>query len=168
MPDWSATVFGEEFFGPSFLGRRGDALIDIGILSIVIVAPALLWSWGLARRGALVLHKRTQLTLGIVLGVVVLLFELDLRSRGGIFAVVEGSAYAGTALLNFWIWIHTIFAIAATLIWLTLIIASLVKFPSPPVPAAFPTHKYFGRAGMVTMLGAGITAIPMYYYGFMM
>lgn len=161
-------MFGESLFGPSFLGQRGDGLIDIGIVSIVVVAPLLIWSWTLARRAALRLHKRTQLTLGAVLGVVVLLFELDLRSRGGIFAVVEGSAFAGTAVLNFWIWAHTIFAIGATLIWAALIVVSLLKFPPTPDPAAFPTHRYFGRAGMIAMLGAGITAIPMYYYGFMM
>jgi hypothetical protein len=154
-------------FGPSFLGLRGSGLIDIGILAIVVVAPALIWSWGLARRRQLQLHKRVQLTLGAVLGVVVLLFELDIRNRGGVFAVVQGSAYEGTSLLAFWIWFHFAFALSATVIWLFLIIASLIRFPSPPEPAAFPTHKYFGRAGMVAMLGAGVTAIPMYYYGFM-
>ncbi len=45
-------------FGSSFLGVRGDALIDIGILSIVAVVPILLWSWGLARRSQWTLHKR--------------------------------------------------------------------------------------------------------------
>lgn len=155
-------------FGPSFLGARGDALIDIGMLSIVLVAPALVWSWARARGGQWQLHKRVQLTLALVLGVVVLLFEMDINSKGGLFAVTKGSAYEGTATLAFWVWIHFAFAISATVIWLFLVIASLVKFPSPPLPAAFPTHKYFGRAGMIAMLGAGVTAIPMYIYGFIL
>lgn len=153
-------------FGESFLGQRGDALIDIGMLSIVAVVPVLIWSWALARNGAWILHKRVQLTTAIVLGIVVVLFEVDLNQAGGVFTVTAGSPYAGTALLDFWIWTHTFFAIGSTIVWLFLVIASLIRFPNPPVPAAFPTHRYFGRAGMVLMLGSGVTAVPMYYYGF--
>jgi uncharacterized membrane protein YozB (DUF420 family) len=153
-------------FGSSFLGARGDALIDIGILSIVAVVPILLWSWGLARKKQWALHKRVQLTTAAVLGVVVLLFEIDLNQLGGIFKVTADSAYAGTATLNFWIWIHTAFAISSTFVWLFLVVASLIKFPSPPEPKFFSTHRYFGRLAMILMLGAGATAIPMYIYGF--
>lgn len=153
-------------FGESFLGQRGDALIDIGMLSIIAVVPVLIWSWALARRKAWVQHKQVQLTTAVVLGIVVLLFEIDLNRSGGIFAVTAGSPFEGTAVLNFWIWTHTAFAISSTLVWLFLVIASLVKFPKNPVPAAFPTHRYFGRAGMILMLGSGLTAVPLYYYGF--
>jgi len=153
-------------FGSSFLGVRGDALIDIGILSIVAVVPILLWSWGLARRSQWTLHKRVQLATASLLGVVVLLFEIDLNQLGGIFKVTADSAYAGTATLNFWIWIHTAFAISSTFVWLFLVLASLIKFPSPPEPKFFSTHRYFGRLAMILMLGSGATAIPMYIYGF--
>lgn len=153
-------------FGSSFLGARGDALIDIGILSIVAVVPILLWSWSLARSKQWTLHKRVQLATASLLGIVVLLFEIDLNQLGGIFKVTADSAYAGTATLNFWIWIHTAFAISSTFVWLFLVLASLIKFPSPPEPRAFPSHRYFGRLAMVLMLGSGATAIPMYIYGF--
>ena len=153
-------------FGSSFLGARGDALIDIGILSIVAVVPILLWSWGLARKKQWTLHKRVQLATASLLGVVVLLFEIDLNQLGGIFKVTADSSYAGTATLNFWIWIHTFFAISSTFVWLFLVLASLIKFPSPPEPKFFTTHRYFGRLAMILMLGAGATAVPMYIYGF--
>lgn len=155
-------------FGPSFLGARGDGLIDIGMLSIVAVVPILIWSWRLARHKRWVLHKRVQLTTAAVLGVVVLLFEMDLNAQGGVFAVTAGSAYAGTATLSFWIWIHFAFAVSSTVVWLFLVLTSLFKFPNPPVPAAFPTHRYFGRLAMLLMLGSGATAIPMYIYGFIL
>jgi uncharacterized membrane protein YozB (DUF420 family) len=155
-------------FGPSFLGSRGDGLIDIGMVSIVAVVPILIWSWGLARQKRWVLHKRVQLTTAAVLGVVVLLFEMDLNAQGGVFAVTAGSSYAGTATLSFWIWIHFAFAVSSTVVWLFLVLASLFKFPSPPLPAAFPSHRYFGRLAMTLMLGSGATAIPMYIYGFIL
>lgn len=153
-------------FGESFLGQRGDALIDIVMLSIVAVAPILVWSWALARARRWTDHKRVQLAVAIVLAVVVGVFEWDLTRSGGIFVITADSPYAGSALLNFWIYTHTAFSISSTVIWLFLVIASLIKFPNPPLPAAFPTHRYFGRLGMITMLAAGVTAIPMYYYGF--
>ena len=153
-------------FGSSFLGARSDALIDIGILSIVAVVPILVWSWRLARQGQWTLHKRVQLSTALVLGIVVLLFEIDLNQMGGIFAVTAGSAYEGTATLNFWIWTHTAFAISSTIVWVLLVAASLIKFPSPPQPKYFTTHRHFGRLAMVLMLGSGATAIPMYIYGF--
>lgn len=153
-------------FGDSFLGQRGDALIDIGMLSIVAVVPILLWSWSQARNKAWVMHKRVQLATAVILGIVVLLFEVDLTQKGGVFAVTSTSPYAGTAVLNTWIWTHTAFAISSSVVWALLVIVSLVKFPNPPVPAAFPTHRWFGRLGMVLMLGSGVTAVPMYYYGF--
>lgn len=153
-------------FGPSFLGARGDALIDIGILSIVAVVPVLLWSWGLARKKQWTLHKRVQLSTAALLGIVVLLFEIDLNRMGGIFAVTAGSAYEGTTTLNFWIWTHTAFAISSTIVWVLLVAASLVKFPSPPDPRFFSSHRHFGRLAMILMLGSGATAIPMYIYGF--
>jgi len=153
-------------FGESFLGQRGDALIDIGMLSIVAVVPVLIWSWTLARARQWVLHKQVQLTTAVVLGVVILLFEMDLNQKGGIFAVTAGSPYAGSDVLNFWIWTHTFCSISTTVVWLLLVMASLLKFPKVPLPSAFPTHRYFGRLGMMLMLGAGVTAVPMYYYGF--
>lgn len=153
-------------FGPGFLGARGDALIDIGILSIVAVVPILLWSWSLARKKQWTLHKRVQLSTAALLGIVVLLFEIDLSQMGGIFAVTADSASAGTTTLNFWIWIHTAFAISSTIVWVLLVAASLIRFPSPPVATAFPTHRYFGRLAMILMLGSGATAVPMYIYGF--
>jgi len=102
-------------FGESFLGQRGDALIDIGMLSIVAVVPVLIWSWTLARARQWVLHKQVQLTTAVVLGVVILLFEMDLNQKGGIFAVTAGSPYTGSDVLNFWIWTHTFCSIAAAL-----------------------------------------------------
>ena len=47
------------------------------------VVPILLWSWSLARRQQWTLHKRVQLSTAVVLGVVVLLIEIDLNRIGG-------------------------------------------------------------------------------------
>ena len=149
-----------------FLGTRADLLVDIGMLSIVAVVPVLIYSWRLARQRRWILHKRVQLITFIVLAIVVALFEWDISQSGGIFAMTAASRYAGTFTLNFWIWSHTLLAISSSLVWLLLVVVSVVKFPTPPVPEAFRSHRYWGRLGMILMLGSGLTAIPMYVYGF--
>lgn len=154
-------------FPQGFLGTRGDLLMDIVITALVAVVPIVLYNWSLARRRQYARHKAMQITLAVLLGLVVALFEYNLRLQGGIFEATRASSYAGTATLNFWIWFHTFFAITTIFIWLGLIVASLRRFPRPPVPGAFSaTHRRWGRIGMIWMLVTGVTAIPVYVYGF--
>ncbi len=159
---------GSTLFPDGFLGTRADILIDIVTLSFIIILPVLIFSWYQARsKKNYAVHRGIQLYLGISLGVVVAIFEYDLSVSGGIFELTKDSVYANTALLNWTIYIHTAFAIASTLIWTGLIITSLIRFGNPPVPNAFSgKHRFFGRAGMVSMIMAGVTSPPLYYFGF--
>jgi uncharacterized membrane protein YozB (DUF420 family) len=154
-------------FPRGFLGTRGDLLMDIVILALVAVVPIVFYNWRLARTGRYPLHKTMQISLAVLLGAVVGLFEYNLRLQGGIFEATAASRYAGTATLNFWIYFHTFFAITTILVWAVLIVVSLGRFPNPPAPGAFSgRHRFWGRVGMVWMLVTGITAIPVYVYGF--
>ena len=143
-------------------------LIDIVTLSFVIILPLLIVSWRIVRVNRnYLLHRNMQLTLGITLAVVVAIFEYDLAASGGIFELTRGSTYEGTALLNGTIYVHTAFAITAAIVWVGLIVFSMIRFASPPVPGAFSrTHRLWGRIGMITMMLAGATALPLYYLGF--
>ena len=156
-------------FPPGFLGTRADVLIDIVMLSFVVILPILVWSWRLARTSRNYrLHRNVQLTLGITLAIVVLIFEYDLKMSGGIFELTKGSAFEGTPILNWTIYTHTIFSVLTSVIWVGLIVFSLLRFGNPPAPGKFSgTHRFWGRTGMVTMILSGITAPPLYYFGFM-
>jgi len=154
-------------FPRGFLGTRGDLLMDIVILALVAVVPIVFYNWHLARTGRYPLHKTMQISLAVLLGAVVGLFEYNLRLQGGIFTATAASGYAGTGTLNFWIYFHTFFAITTILVWVGLIVVSLRRFPNPPAPGAFSgRHRFWGRVGMVWMLVTGVTAIPVYVYGF--
>ena len=154
-------------FPKGFLGTRADLLMDIVIVALVAVVPIVLYNWRLARTKQFSRHKAMQIALIIVLGAVVGVFEYDLSSQGGIFKATAASSLAGTPTLNFWIRFHSFFAESTVLIWLVLITVSLIKFPKPPAPNAFSgIHRFWGRIGMVWMLATGITAIPVYYFGF--
>ena len=149
-----------------FLGTRADVLMDLVIVSLAAILPILAWSWTKARRGAWDVHKRTQLILGGTLAVVVILFETDLRMAGGIFELTKTSANAGTVLLNASIWIHMALSISTSIIWLALTITSVRKFAKPPRPGPFPSHRLWGRIGMIAMALTGITGIELYVVGF--
>ena len=155
-------------FPPGFLGTRADALIDIVTLSFIVILPLLIISWRLVRvKKNYRLHRNLQLTLGITLAIVVAIFEYDLAASGGIFELTRGGIYEGTAVLNWTIYVHTAFSVTTSLVWVGLIVFSLVRFPNPPVPGAFSrSHRLWGRIGMLTMMMAGVTALPLYYFGF--
>jgi len=152
-----------------FLGTRGDILMDLVVLSFVVILPALVVSWRHARGGRYRQHRAIQLSLASVLAVAVGLFEIDLKVSGGIFELTKESSYAGTALLNTIIYGHTLVAISSVLVWVPLILVSLKKFPNPPLSNAFGrTHRLWGRIGMVLMMSSGLSAIPLYYLGFVL
>ena len=155
-------------FPAGFLGSRADMLIDIVTLSFIVVLPLLIISWRLVRvKRNFRQHRNLQLALGITLAIVVAIFEYDLAASGGIFELTKDSAYKGTLLLNGTIYVHTAFAVASAIVWVGLIGFSLFRFPNPPAPGAFSgTHRTWGRIGMVTMMLAGATALPLYYLGF--
>ena len=155
-------------FPPGFLGTRADMLMDVVVLSFIVILPILIWSWRLARHTKqFSQHRRIQLALALTLLVVVGVFEYDLSKSGGIFELTKSSPYAGSVLLNTTIYVHTLFAVVASLIWLVLIAFSLWKFGANPEPGKFSrTHRAWGKAGMITMILAGLTSPPLYYLGF--
>ena len=143
--------------------------MDLVLVAFVVILPALVYSWRLARGKRYADHKRWQLTIFTLLVVAVALFELDLRQSGGIFALTAESQYSGTLFLQSLIYGHTAVAIASALIWVTLVGLSLAKFDSPPAPNSFSgIHRNLGRAGMITMALSGLSAIPLYVVGFVL
>lgn len=146
-----------------------DWLIDIVNFSFIVIVPALIYSWIKVRNGEYSLHKKVQLTLFAVLFVAVILFEVDLKMRGGIFEMVKDSQFAGTAFLNGLIWFHMFVSITTSFIWIGLVAMSLWKFASPPVPNNFSgMHKFWGKIGMIDMILTGITGVMLYVLGFAM
>jgi uncharacterized membrane protein YozB (DUF420 family) len=152
--------------GQGFLGTRADWLMDLVIVSLVVIVPALLYSWAKAREGEYGRHKRWQLWLTGILTVAILAFEADLRMIGGMEGLTQGSRYFGTPLLDVSTYVHLFFAVSTAVIWIALIVASLRRFDSPPLPGAFSrTHKRWGKIGMIWMIMTGLTGLELYIVG---
>jgi putative membrane protein len=149
---------------PGFLGTDADILMDLVVCSLAIVLPLLGVSWRWVRAKHYLRHRNLMVGLGSTLAVVVGLFEIDVRLAGGAFGLAKNSGLAGTTLMIASIWIHLAIAASTALIWLTLIIVSLRRFPKPPKPTEnfSATHRFWGRIGMVAMTLTGITGIELY------
>ena len=154
--------------GPGFLGTRADWLMDLVIVSLVVIIPAVLYSWRKVRAYEYRLHKKIQVWMTAILTVVVLLFELDLRLAGGVEELTKGSRYFGTPLLDYSTYVHLFFSVTTSMIWIGLIILSLRRFDSPPGPKKgfSKTHILWGRIGMVWMIMTGVTGLLLYVLGF--
>lgn len=144
--------------------------MDIVVISMAVILPLLWFSFKKVKfEHNYMLHKRIQLTMFIILFIVVLLFEYDMKQNGGIFEMVKGSTYEGTFFLNFTIYFHTFLSITTSLIWTFLIVASLIKFGKPPRPGKFSkTHKLWGKIGMLDMALTCITGLLLYIFGFLL
>ena len=66
-----------------FLGTRASLMLDVLVLGMLVVVAVLSWSiYQVKVRRRFRLHKAVQLTLGAVVLVVVVLFEVDIRRYG--------------------------------------------------------------------------------------
>lgn len=155
--------------GKGFLGTRADWLMDLVLVALIVVIPAIVVSWRKARQRQYQKHKNIQFWLAVTLGITVLLFELDIRLAGGTGALTKHSAYAGTWLLTISFYVHLLIAVSTAILWATLIIISFRRFDKPPRPNHFSRqHKRWGRIAMILMILTGLTGIEIYILGFAM
>jgi uncharacterized membrane protein YozB (DUF420 family) len=155
-----------------FLGFRGSLMLDVVFLAMFAVLPALAASIYLVKRGRFELHKQLQVTLGLVLLVAVVAFEVDMRMNDWtrraepspyFSADAKWSCPAGVALI-----IHLFFAVPTTLLWTIVIVRALRQFPNPPQPGPHSaTHKFWGWLAVVEMCGTAVTGWVFYYLAFM-
>lgn len=154
--------------GNGFLGTDATLMLDVVVCSLVLVIPTLLFSIATVKfKKNYLLHKRIQVTLGIVLAVVVALFELDMRLQGGFWEISKNSSYAGTDFLRNILYFHLVFSISTPILWAVTILTALKRFPNPPHPDVFSlTHKRLAWASVFDMTATAVTGLMVYYFGF--
>ena len=154
-------------FPAGFLGTRADLLFDLIIVSILFITPTILFSWSQARKGRYLRHKRLQILLTLILTVVLILFEMNLKAKGGIFVLTRESRFSETWVLPTALFVHLFFAISTAVIWVSLLISSLLIFPHPPTPNAFSSsHRFWGRIAILDLILTAVTAVILYAVGF--
>lgn len=149
------------------LGTRANLVTDVVMLALLIILPLMIYSYRQVRRGHYEQHRNWQLRLGVVLGIAVVLFEIDMQLSGGIYEMAKGGSYYGSQLLDTTLYIHLFFSVSTTLIWLFLLLISLKRFQNPPQPNSFSRqHRLWGRLGMMDMMMTAITGYILYWVAF--
>ncbi len=140
-----------------FLGTRADIIVDTVMLASTLLPFMLIVAIGYAQKGKYDVHKWLQIVLFVVVNVLVIALEVDIRI-GGLDEVIAKSPYYGsTELLSIFI-IHLIFAVSSTLLWFWLIIVSTKRYP---VHFTF-AHKKYGKIVFVDIVLTMLTGWGLY------
>lgn len=154
-----------------FLGNRASFMLDFVFLAMFAVLPLMFWSIYQAKyRHRYALHKRVQVTLGLVLLLAVTLFEIDMRLNGWRHLAEASPYYSANkleGLVNWSLWVHLFFSISTTLLWIYVIPAALLRFSSPPQPNEYsPRHIFWARLAAIDMTMTGVTGSIFYWLAF--
>lgn len=149
-----------------FLGTRASLMLDVVFLAMFVVIPVLGWSvWLVKRRRNYGLHKRVQLTLGGLLLVTVVLFEVDVRLNGWADRAQVSPHYPQLVYAS--LYVHLFFAVTTTGLWITVIARAMRRFPTPPLPGTHSAgHHLWGWLAAIDMTCTAITGGVFYYLAF--
>ncbi len=153
-----------------FLGSRASLMLDVLFLAMFVVVAVLLWSvYQVKYRRRYRLHKWVQLTLGLVLLLVVVAFETDMRLYG--WEDRAAGAVGGQVSCGVWaaLCVHLVFALAAVVLWPVVIVMALRNFPVPPQPGAHSrTHIWWARLAAIDMVLVAVTGWVFYWLAFVL
>ena len=150
-----------------FLGWRGSVMMDVVLLAMFAIVPLLCISIALVRyRKKYTVHKRIQISLGIILAVAVLLFEIDVRMYSW-RPRAEPSPYFTTGWVDWALWLHLPFAISTAFLWIYVFTWALRNIPHPPGPGAWSArHRFWARLAALDMIATAITGSIFYFLAF--
>ncbi len=141
-----------------FLGTRADIIIDV-VMTVSGFLPALMmFTFYLAAKRKYQLHKNMQLALLLIVTVLVVALEVDVRS-GDLQAAGALSAYHDTLALRVLFIVHLLFATTTFVGWIWLVIKS-----SKIYPKGFGkfNHKKWGKILFADVVLTVITGWMMY------
>lgn len=151
-----------------FLGTRAPLILDVLCLAMLAVMVVLGWSIYLVKVGRRYgLHKRIQVTLGIILLAVIVLFELDIRLHGWQDrAAGQIGGQAPTAAVTA-LYVHLVFAVTTVALWIVTLVLAFRRFPDPPLPGPHSRlHKLLGWLASVDMGLTTLTGWIFYWFAF--
>jgi putative membrane protein len=151
-----------------FVGTRASLMLDVLCLAMLGVVIVLAWSvYQVKFRRRYRLHKWTQIVLGAVLLVVVILFEIDIRLHGWEVRAVGGVGGRPADIVWYALYVHLVCAVTAILLWPTTIFLALRNFADPPAPGPHSrVHVPLARLAALDMVLTAATGWIFYWVAF--
>jgi hypothetical protein len=152
-----------------FLGTRASLTVDLLVVAMFVVVVVLGWSVFQARyRRRFLLHKRVQLTLGVVLLITVALFEIDIRLHGWQTRAAGSVGGQPAQIVWYALYVHLVCALSTVVLWPVVIFLALRSFPNPPRPGAHSrVHVPLARLAAIDMVLTAVTGWMFYWLAFM-
>ena len=144
---------------------RAPIVVDLMAILLVLVLPLILTSVLFAKRGQYLVHKRIQMLIAMVMGVLILGFEYEMRTMGWRH-IAEDSPYYESYVMPALI-IHLLFAIPTFVLWTITIFGALKNFAGVPKPSSYSMiHRRMGKMASYLSYGTGVTAWLFYWLAF--
>ncbi|HVT30718.1 MAG TPA: DUF420 domain-containing protein [Lacipirellulaceae bacterium] len=143
-------------------------MLDVVCLSMIGVVIVLAWSIyqvKMCRRYQL--HQWTQITLGILLLVVVVLFELDIRLHGWEARAAGHIGVHPPSIVFTALYVHLIFAVSTVILWPATIGFAVANFGVPPRPGSHSRiHIPLAWTATADMFLTAVTGWVFYWLAF--
>ena len=110
-----------------FFFTEAPLFLDIATVYFLLLPFLLFVSIGYAIRGNYKKHINSQIAIFIVSMIMVIIFEVGMRMKGGFFVLMEQSKFSYTPLLIF-LMIHISIATMTILSWIYLIFTSYISY----------------------------------------
>lgn len=170
----SASSYNAFMMKNGFLGYDTSFMLDFVVCALVLIVPILLYSLAavkLQRKYAL--HRNLQVSLGLILLVAVVAFEVDMRLYGGWENIVNKDSgnprlsAEQLAEVKQVLYIHLIFAISTPFLWGTTLYLALKRFANSPMPGPHSKlHKTLGWLSVLDIVATSVTGLWFYYVAF--
>lgn len=153
-----------------FLPYKATFMLDVAVLAVFLVIPILVFGLIQAYKKNYLFHAKIMTALGILVFIVVIAFEIDIRIHGGIKPILEKAerALAYTPAFEKFLYIHIFFAITTCIVWIMTTFGAIKHFGfKNPMPGPYSKkHKTLGKLSTLGVLGVAITGVAVYYMGF--
>jgi putative membrane protein len=151
-----------------FLGSRAPLMIDVVCLAMIGVVLVLAWSvYQVKIRRRYQLHKWTQITLGAVLLIVVILFEIDIRLHGWEERAANAIGGHPAPVVFTALYVHLVFAVSTVILWPITIGLAATHFGEPPSPGLHSrVHIPLARTAAIDMVLTALTGWIFYCLAF--
>jgi hypothetical protein len=151
-----------------FLQTRAPLMIDVVCLAMIGVVIVFAWSvYQVKVRHRYQLHKWTQITLGAILLVTVILFEVDIRLHGWEERAANALNGRPAQVVYTALYVHLVFAISTVLLWPITIWLAVANFSSPPAPGLHSrVHVPLARLAGADMVLTALTGWIFYWLAF--
>ncbi len=147
---------------------RASWVMDLTAIALAGVVIALGVSIYLSRaRYKYSAHRTIQIVLSVLLAIVIILFEIDVRTDDWQLRAMP-SPYFNTWLFPV-LYVHLAFSISTSILWVMTLINGLKSIPVPPRPTKDSSrHKLLGWLSTLGMLGTALTGWAFYWLGFIL